>query len=95
MQAIEDGATDLGAIRATTRASASCGTCTGLVEQLLQVTLGEDFQMPTVRPVCGCTDLSHEDLRRLIKSQELKSQPAVWQELGWRTAMAAMSAGRR
>ena len=86
VQAIEDGATDLGAIRATTRASASCGTCTGLVEQLLQVTLGEDFQMPTVRPVCGCTDLSHEDLRRLIKAQELKSQPAVWQELGWRTA---------
>ena len=86
VQAIEDGATDLGAIRATTRASASCGTFTGLVEQLLQVTLGEDFQMPTVRPVCGCTDLSHEDLRRLIKARELKSQPAVWQELGWRTA---------
>lgn len=86
VQAIEDGATDLGAIRATTRASASCGTCTGLVEQLLQVTLGEDFQMPTAQPVCGCTDLSHEDLRRLIKAQELKSQPAVWQELGWRTA---------
>lgn len=83
--AIEGGATDLGAIRATTKASASCGTCTGLVEQLLQVTLGDDFQMPQAQPMCGCTSHSHDDLRRLIKSKELKSQAAVWQELGWIT----------
>ncbi|WP_424986449.1 nitrite reductase large subunit NirB [Microbulbifer sp. S227A] len=83
--AISGGAAELGAVRATTKASASCGTCTGLVEQLLQVTLGDDFQMPAAQPVCGCTDLSHEDVRRLIKSKELKSQAAVWQELGWNT----------
>ncbi|KAA2315538.1 NAD(P)/FAD-dependent oxidoreductase [Pseudooceanicola sediminis] len=83
--AIEGGATDLGAIRATTKASASCGTCTGLVEQVLSVTLGDDFVRPAAQPVCKCTDLTHEDVRRLIKSQELKSQPAVWQELGWKT----------
>ncbi|WP_147125354.1 nitrite reductase large subunit NirB [Shimia ponticola] len=83
--AIANGATDLGAIRATTKASASCGTCTGLVEQVLQVTLGDDFQLPTAQPICGCCDLTHEDVRRLIKSQELKSQDAVWQELGWKT----------
>ncbi|TDL90904.1 nitrite reductase large subunit NirB [Meridianimarinicoccus aquatilis] len=85
VEAIEGGATDLGAVRATTKASASCGTCTGLVEQVLAATLGDDFTLPTAQPVCGCTDLSHEDVRRLIKSQELKSQPAVWQELGWST----------
>ncbi|MDJ0820274.1 MAG: nitrite reductase large subunit NirB [Paracoccaceae bacterium] len=83
--AIEGGATDLGAVKAQTKASASCGTCTGLVEQLLQVTLGDDFQMPSAQPICGCCDLTHEDVRRLIKSQELKSQEAVWQELGWKT----------
>ncbi|KAF0676861.1 nitrite reductase large subunit NirB [Profundibacterium mesophilum] len=82
-EAIEGGATDLGAVRATTKASASCGTCTGLVEQVLAVTLGDSFQLPVAQPVCGCTDLTHEDLRRLIKARELKSQPAVWQELGW------------
>ncbi|MEP3639330.1 MAG: nitrite reductase large subunit NirB, partial [Paracoccaceae bacterium] len=85
VNAIEAGATDLGALRAETKASASCGTCTGLVEQLLQVTLGDDFKMPTVQPVCGCTDLTHEDVRRIIKTKELKSQTAVWQELGWNT----------
>lgn len=83
--AIAEGATDLGSLRAKTKAGASCGTCTGLVEQLLQVTLGDEFQMPALQSVCGCTDLTHEDVRRLIKSQALKSQPAVWQELGWTT----------
>ncbi len=83
--AIAGGATNLGAVRVQTKASASCGTCTGLVEQLLQVSLGDAFEMPAAQPVCGCTDLTHEDVRRLIKSKELKSQPAVWQELGWTT----------
>ena len=85
VDAINAGATDLATVRSTTKASASCGTCTGLVEQVLQVTLGDNFQIPAAQPICGCCDLTHEDLRRLIKSQGLKSQEAVWQELGWKT----------
>ena len=85
VEAIAAGATDLAAVRASTKASASCGTCTGLVEQVLRVTLGDEFQIPAAQPICGCTDLTHEDVRRLIKAQELKSQAAVWQELGWKT----------
>ena len=83
--AIEGGATNLAAVKAKTKASASCGTCTGLVEQLLQVTLGDAFKMPVAQPICGCTDHTHEDVRRLIKAKGLKSQEAVWQELGWKT----------
>ncbi|WP_208349923.1 nitrite reductase large subunit NirB [Pseudaestuariivita rosea] len=86
VEAIENGATDLSAVRAVTKASGSCGTCTGLVEQVLAVTLGDDFVIPAAQPMCGCTDMTHEDVRRLIKSQELKSMPAVWQELGWKTS---------
>jgi nitrite reductase (NADH) large subunit len=85
VSAIEGGAATLGDVRAVTKASSSCGTCTGLVEQVLAVTLGDAFVMPAAQPVCGCTDLTHEDVRRLIKAQGLKSQPAVWQELGWTT----------
>jgi len=84
-QAIEGGAETLDDVRAQTKASSSCGTCTGLVEQLLAVTLGDAFDMDQPKPICACTDLTHEDVRRLIKAQELKSQPAVWQELGWKT----------
>jgi len=83
--AIANGATDLAAIKATTKASASCGTCTGLVEQVLAVELGDDFVMPAAQPMCGCTDLTHEDVRRLIKSQGLKSMPAVWQAGAWKS----------
>ena len=85
VDAINGGATTLADVRAQTKASGSCGTCTGLVEQVLATTLGDDFVIPAAKSVCGCTDLSHEDVRRLIKSRELKSQAAVWQELGWST----------
>ena len=84
--AIAAGSTDLAAIRATTKASGSCGTCTGLVEQVLAVTLGDDFVIPAAATVCGCTDMTHEDVRRMIKSRALKSMPAVWQECGWKTS---------
>jgi nitrite reductase [NAD(P)H] large subunit len=85
VQAIQGGAADLPSLKATTKASASCGTCTGLVEQLLEVTLGDSYAAPAAQPICGCCDLPHEDIRRLIKTKALKSQPAVWQELGWKT----------
>jgi len=55
------------------------------VERVLAVTLGDAFQMPASRPMCGCTELTHEDVRRLIKAEALKSMPAVWQELGWKS----------
>jgi len=29
--------------------------------------------------------MTHEDVRRMIKSQRLTSMPAVWQECGWKT----------
>jgi len=84
--AIAAGATDLAAIKATTKASASCGTCTGLVEQVLAVSLGDDFVLPAAASICACTDMTHEDVRRMIKSQRLTSMPAVWQECGWKTS---------
>ena len=81
-----DGLTDLDGVRACTKASSSCGTCTGLVESLLAFKLGDAFQKNAGKSMCGCTDLSHSDVRRLIVSQELKSIPAVMQELGWKTS---------
>ncbi|PVB59970.1 nitrite reductase large subunit NirB [Labrenzia sp. 011] len=79
----EKGLSNLDGVRAHTKASGSCGTCTGLVEQLLQVTLGESYNPAAVTPMCGCTHLGHSDVRRLIKSKQLKSIPAVMQELEW------------
>lgn len=85
VSAVQGGATTLAEIKAQTKAASSCGTCAGLVEQVMAVTLGDEFEAAGEAPICGCTDHTHEDVRRLIKSGELKSQPAVWQELGWKT----------
>jgi nitrite reductase (NADH) large subunit len=86
VEAIQGGATTLGAVKAATKASASCGTCAGLVEQVLACTLGDAFAAPAQAGICGCTDHSHEDIRRVIKAQSLKSIPAVMQEMGWKTS---------
>ena len=78
--------TGLEDVRAHTKASASCGTCTGLVEQLMALTLGDAYNPAAVQPMCGCTDLGHDDVRRLIKAKELKTIPAVMQALEWKTS---------
>ncbi|MGB8812669.1 MAG: nitrite reductase large subunit NirB [Paracoccaceae bacterium] len=85
VDAILGGANTLDLVRATTKASSSCGTCTGLVEQVMAVTLGDSFTANANPAMCKCTDHTHEDVRRLIKSLGLKSIPAVMQELGWRS----------
>lgn len=82
----EKSLSSLDDVRAHTKASASCGTCTGLVEQLLEFTLGDSYERAAVTPVCGCTDLGHSDVRRLIVSQKLKTIPAVMQACEWKTS---------
>lgn len=67
------------------KATASWGTCTGLVEQVMAVTLGDAFTANTTPAMCKRTHQTNEDVRRLIKAGALKSIPAVMQELGWRS----------
>ena len=78
--------TSLDDVRAHTKASASCGTCTGLVEKLMTLTLGDSYNPAAVQPMCSCTTLGHDDVRRLIKSKGLKTIPSVMQELEWKTS---------
>ncbi|VWX60207.1 nitrite reductase large subunit NirB [Sphingorhabdus sp. 109] len=84
---IDGGAGDLDSVRAGCKASASCGSCTGLVESLLSLSLGDDYDGERkVTPMCKCTSFTHEDVRRNILEKELKSIPQVMQELHWTTA---------
>ncbi|MEO6338808.1 MAG: nitrite reductase large subunit NirB [Caulobacteraceae bacterium] len=80
------GLTTLDTVRATTKASASCGSCTPLVEQLLRLTIGDTFQAETgPKPVCKCTHHPHGLVRERIIAEELKSMPAVMQAMEWTT----------
>ena len=82
----EKGLNTLDDVRAHTKASASCGSCTGLVEQLMTLTLGNAYNPSAVQPICTCTSLGHDDVRRLIKAKGLKTIHAVMQELEWKTS---------
>ena len=80
------GLTDLDGVRAHTKASASCGSCTHLVEKLMAITLGDSYNPAAVKPMCPCTEHDHGTVRRLIVAKELKSIPAIMQELEWKTS---------
>ncbi|RME68205.1 MAG: NAD(P)/FAD-dependent oxidoreductase, partial [Alphaproteobacteria bacterium] len=85
--AIADGKLDsLDAVRAHTKASASCGSCAGLVERLLALSLGDAYDAQAIKPMCGCTSLGDDEVRRLIAAKALKSIPALMQALEWRTS---------
>ncbi|WP_121118923.1 nitrite reductase large subunit NirB [Croceibacterium ferulae] len=82
---IEAGAASLDAVRQTCKASASCGSCTGLVETLLALTLGEEAVESGPKTMCGCTSFGHDDVRREIVAQGMRSIPEVMQRLHWST----------
>ena len=73
-------------VRKHTKASASCGSCTGLVEQLLMFTAGGDYsKAPAKKAMCGCTDASHQEAREAIRAEHLLTIHSVYRRLGWRT----------
>ena len=82
----EKGLFTLDEVRKHTKASASCGSCTGLVEQILMFTAGGDYSAtPKKKAVCNCTDHSHQDVRDAIRDHKLLTNDAVFKFLEWRT----------
>lgn len=82
----EKGLFTLDEVRKHTKASSSCGSCTGLVEQILMFTAGGDYSAtPKMKPMCGCTDHTHQEARDAIKANKLLSVPEVMKFLNWRT----------
>jgi nitrite reductase (NADH) large subunit len=83
----EKGLFTLDNVRKHTKASSSCGSCTGLVEQILASTVGGAYQPAEskLKPVCVCTDHTHEEVRKAIREQHLLSIPETMKFLEWRT----------
>lgn len=73
-------------VRRHTKASSSCGSCTGLVEQILMLTLGGDYSVaPKQKPVCGCTERTHAEVRQAIREHHLLTIAEAMHFLEWRT----------
>ncbi len=82
----EKGLFTLDEVRKHTKASASCGSCTGLVEQLLMFTAGGDYSAtPKLKAMCACTDHGHQAVREAIVQNKLLKIADVYKFMEWKT----------
>jgi nitrite reductase (NADH) large subunit len=82
----EQGLFTIDDVKKHTKAASSCGSCTGLVEQILMNSLGSNFQeTPKTKAVCGCTDRTHGEVRQAVREHKLLTHQAVYSFLEWRS----------
>lgn len=87
VKAIQDqGLFTIDDVKKQTKAGSSCGSCVGLVEQILASTLGGGYAPPsTSKAVCGCTEKNHEEVRAEIRTHKYLNIPDAMKGMGWRT----------
>lgn len=85
VEAIEtQGLKSVEQVKGCTNASRSCGTCKSLVSDLLECTLGEEYDKDQKETVCGCTTLSKNEVIEEIKEKGMTSTREVMNVLGWK-----------
>src|SRR3989338_8756581 len=89
----EQGLFTLEDVRKHTKASSSCGSCTGLVEQILSSVVGGAYAPhdASKKPMCCCTEYTHEDVRRAIRKDRLLSITETMRFMEWKTQDACPS----
>jgi nitrite reductase (NADH) large subunit len=83
----EKGLFTLDEVKKHTKAASSCGSCAGLVEQILASTIGGAYTPAALdsKPICGCTEQSHKAVREAIVARHLTTKEAVFAALEWKT----------
>ncbi len=82
----EKGLFTLDEVRKHTKASGGCGSCTGLVEQILMFTAGGDYSAtPKLKAMCSCTDHGHQAVRDAIRDNKLLTIGEVYKFMEWKT----------
>lgn len=86
VQAIKkEGLCTVADVSGCTTAGRSCGSCKPIIAEILEETLGEGFTKVEKETVCGCTDLSHEEVVAEIRTKGLSHTREVMNVLGWKT----------
>ncbi|WP_121609875.1 nitrite reductase large subunit NirB [Mesobacillus foraminis] len=68
-----------------TNAGRSCGRCKSLISDILAHTLGDKYDTAAKKTaLCGCTDLSRDEVVAEIKEKGLTSIKEVMNVLGWK-----------
>ena len=71
-------------VKSCTKAGASCGSCLGLVEQILINTLGDEYNA-VEEGICSCTTLGHKDIKKAVDDGEFETVYDVFKSLEWKT----------
>ncbi|OLS40388.1 nitrite reductase large subunit NirB [Bacillus sp. MRMR6] len=79
------GLTTVDQVKGCTNASRSCGGCKSLVSELLQCTLGDQYNIEQKEAICGCTTLSRDEIVQEIRGKGLTHIREVMNVLGWET----------
>ncbi|WP_173917407.1 nitrite reductase large subunit NirB [Halobacillus sp. Marseille-Q1614] len=86
VKAIQDeGLTTVEQVKGCTSASRSCGGCKSMVADLLEHTLGDEYDQNQKETICACTTLSRDEVIEEIKEKELTHVREVMNVLGWTT----------
>ncbi|MGL6071972.1 nitrite reductase large subunit NirB [Craterilacuibacter sp.] len=82
----EQGLFSVDEIKKQTKAASSCGSCTGLVEQILVNCVGgaADVTPKGEKAICACSEHNHAFVRTAIREQHLTSISSVMTALNWR-----------
>ncbi|AGI24010.1 assimilatory nitrite reductase large subunit [Pseudomonas sp. ATCC 13867] len=83
----ENGLFSVDEVKKHTKAASSCGSCAGLVEQILISTVGgaADVKPKSEKAICGCSDLNHGQVRKAIREHHLTSLGSAMRFMDWRT----------
>ncbi|MBV9180134.1 MAG: NAD(P)/FAD-dependent oxidoreductase [Acidobacteria bacterium] len=75
--AIHDkGVCTLSQLKESTRASTGCGSCSELCQKLLKAVV-PDFEAEVKKTICKCVPFAEDQLREILRSQQLKSVQEV------------------
>lgn len=72
-------------VKSCTKAGASCGSCSGLVEQILVNTLGDEYNA-IEEGICSCTTLGHKEIKVAINEGDFETVYDVFKKLSWKTS---------
>ncbi|CEI19832.1 Nitrite reductase [NAD(P)H] [Pseudomonas aeruginosa] len=83
----EHGLFSVDEVKKHTKAASSCGSCAGLVEQILISTVGgaADVKPKSEKAICGCSDLNHGQIRKAIREHRLTSLDAAMRFMDWKS----------
>ncbi len=74
VQAIRDhGLKTVSQVKGCTKASSGCGTCACLVQDILKAVAGAEFEEEKKNILCHCVPFPKEQIRTMIKTQNLNS----------------------